>query len=71
MCAIFAVALSVDHHVGIVDVGDVDVGVLYVVGSDPISDVLVALMAPEVLIELEDRWLCHSCSWVDLVVVLG
>ena len=71
VCAIFAVALSVDYHVGIVDVGDVDVGVLYVVGGDPISDVLVALMAPEVLIELEDRWLCHSSSWVDLVVVLG
>jgi hypothetical protein len=47
-------ALSVDDCVGVVDVGGVEVRILFVVGSEPVGDVLVSFEAPEVLVGLED-----------------
>jgi hypothetical protein len=47
-------ALSVDDCVGVVDVGGVEVRVLLGVGSEPVGDVLVSFVAPEVLVRLED-----------------
>jgi hypothetical protein len=47
-------ALSVDDCVGVVDVGGVEVRILFVVGSEPVGDVLVSFVAPEVLVRLQD-----------------
>jgi hypothetical protein len=47
-------ALSVDDCVGVINVGGVEVRVLFVVGSKPVADVLVSFEAPEVLVGLED-----------------
>jgi hypothetical protein len=47
-------ALSVDDCVGIVDVGGVEVRMLFVVDSEPVGDVLVSFEAPEVLVRFKD-----------------